>query len=699
MHCKHIFLLFSLLLFGNSPESEARQNDPFRTGDQEFVESIDLLNQKTDRFLESGLMDSARVSLDQALLLAGQTDDPEARAFTYFNLSSYFLYQRQPDSLLFYVEALFPEFLETSRGIPLGNLLAVAYQRTNQNLRSLELHQSLLERARDEGNIRFQYVIKQNMGNAFRQIGDLDEAVNHYLEALELMEGSDDRAAMMVLLDNLGNLNTEIENYELAEIYVSRALEMAIEDGVLTNQLTSSLNLGIVYNLTGRHEAAIALFEDVLELSLQLGSRFSEIQALYNIGEAHKNMGAFDLAVGFFNASMQKSLDYGVGLGVYYNSTGLGSVYRETGENSLAIEHYEKALDVAESFSSTDLILLSLKNLSEIHEEVFDTSSAFLFLKRYSAMKDTLNLSERDEALARQEVVLGLRLEQETRELTEQALAEQQRNTRIIILLLVILIVAFLFLILSNFRTRKMNEALNRQSQELEEANQKKDQLLSVLSHDLRTPLSSLQSIVELLKVNALQKDDLGHLLEKIDANLQREIVTLGNYLEWAKSQRTGITSAAEQVELVSIINEVLESVESVKKSKGIEIRNLITDSIYPVYADKQLLRVILRNLISNATKFTPTGGTVELSAEEKESDILIRVSDTGVGMTPEVQENLFKPFGPSVRGTAGESGSGIGLAICSDFAEKQNGSLTCSSTPGEGSDFFLRLPKNPPSS
>lgn len=699
MNCKFISLLFFLLLAGNSPECDARQNDPAYAVDEEFLESIEQLNQKIDRFLDTGLMDSARVSLDKALLLAGQTDDPEARAFTYFNLSSYFLYQRQPDSLLFYVEALFPEFRETSRGIPLGNLLAVAYQRTNQNLRSVELHQSLLEQAREEGNTRFQYVIKQNMGNAFRQIGDLDQAVNHYLEALELMEGSEDRDAMMVLLDNLGNLNTEIENYELAEVYVSRALEMAIEDGVLTNQLTSSLNLGIIYNETGRHDAAIGLFEDVLELSLRLGSRFSEVQALFNIGEAHKNMRNFDLAVDFFNDSIEKSRDYGIGLGIYYNSVGLGSVYRELGEKFRALEHYEKALEVAESFSSTDLILLSLKDLSEVHEEVSDTSSAFLYLKRYSAMRDTLNLSEREEALARQEVVLGLRLEQETRELTEQALAEQKRNTRIIVSLLVILATAFLFLILSNYRTRKINQVLNRQSQELKEANQKKDQLLSVLSHDLRTPLSSLQSVVELLRVNALQKDDLSHLLEKIDANIQREIVTLSNYLEWAKSQKDGIHSAPEQVDLVSMAAEILESVESVKKSKGINIRNLITNRTLPVYADRQLLRVILRNLISNATKFTPSGGTIELAAEERESDILIRVSDTGVGMTPEVQANLFKPFGESTRGTEGESGSGIGLAICSDFAEKQNGSLTCSTTPGEGSDFFLRLPKNPPSS
>lgn len=691
-------VLLLLFFFGIASVGEARQHEMPGSENESDAAFLHHLNDQIESWLERAVMDSARVALDRALYLAEQTDDPDARADTYFNLSTFYLYQRQPDSLLYYVEDIFPELLESSKGIQIGNLLAVAYNRSNQNVRAIELHQLLLNRAKEEGNIRYQYVIRQNMGNAFRQLGDMDAAVNSYLEALELMEGSDDRNAMMVLLDNLGNLNTEIENFELAEIYVSRALEMALSDGILTNQLTSSLNLGIIYNLTGRHEAAIELFEDVLELSLQLGSRFSEVQALYNIGEAHKNRGNFELAVGFFNNSMQKSKEYGVGLGIYYNSTGLGGVYRELGESSLAIANYEKALEVAEAFDATDLILESLQRLSEVHEVSSDTSAAFLYLKRYTAKRDTINLAERDEALARQEVLLGLRLEQETRELTEQALEAQKRNTRIILSLLGILAAAFLFLILSNYKIRKINKLLNRQSKELADLNEKRNQLLSVLSHDLRTPLSSLQSLIELLKLNTLEKGDLDSLLEKIDASIGSEIVTLGNYLEWAKSQQTGITPAPEQVELSPLIGEILETMESAKKSKGIEIRNLAENNGTSVYADIQLLRVILRNLISNAIKFTSNGGHIEISAAEADSDIVITISDSGVGMTPKEQANLFKAFVHSKQGTEGESGAGIGLSICHDFAEKQNGSLSCSSKPGEGSDFYLRLPKNAPS-
>lgn len=652
------------------------------------------LNQKADQLLDEGKMDSARTVINEALTLSSQLGDLNGEAFAYLNLGHFFLNQRRIDSVFYYIEPVYERFSDSSMSLQLGNLMATAHARNDAPLRSLELQRELLQQAEEEGNLRHQIALRQNMANNYKAIDDFDSAVDNYLYALNLLEELQDSSSLSIVLDNLGTFFTSAGNYNQAEEYISRALTIALETGNLPNELTSTLNLGIVFNESERHEAALEKFNRVREISLQLGSRFHEIQALYNIGMAYYNSRNFDEALRSFEESIQMSRELGVELGIYYNQVGIGGVYKELEEYPAALENYSRALEIAEALSGTDMILEVLRQLSDINKLLSRPEDALFYLERYVAMRDTLTLSEREEALTRQEILLGIRTERETRRLTEEALEAEIRNNRTIRSLMFALVIVLMIMGLFYIRKQQLNRLLKNRSTELSQVNEKKDLLLNVLAHDLRAPLNNLQAVVDLLRVNALEKNDLENVLDQVDNLLQREIHTLSNYLQWAQSQKEGIRPDLEAVELYPLAEEILQSVEPLLKAKAIEIQNHIPNKALILLADRQMMRVILMNLISNAIKYTPKGENIEISAEEEDSFVVIKVTDSGVGMTAEVQENLFQAFKHFRRGTAGELGTGLGLAICNDFAQRQNGSLACETTSGEGSVFSLRVPK-----
>ncbi|MFC2107820.1 sensor histidine kinase, partial [Bacteroidota bacterium] len=165
--------------------------------------------------------------------------------------------------------------------------------------------------------------------------------------------------------------------------------------------------------------------------------------------------------------------------------------------------------------------------------------------------------------------------------------------------------------------------------------------------------------------------------------------------LNWAKSQTGNIIVKPENIILSKVIQEVIEISNSIAKTKDISLNQMISDEI-EVYADENMLDVVLRNLISNAIKYTETGGNVNILFTSIENQVEISISDDGVGMTDETRKKLFDiSTSITTKGTANEKGSGLGLALCKEFVEKLGGNIWVESELGKGSDFKFTLPLN----
>jgi PAS domain S-box-containing protein len=243
---------------------------------------------------------------------------------------------------------------------------------------------------------------------------------------------------------------------------------------------------------------------------------------------------------------------------------------------------------------------------------------------------------------------------------------------------------------------RDITERMNYEKQ-LNELNATKDKFFSIIAHDLRNPFNLLLGLSEMLIEKSIEKDldKIEEFSKLIHSASERTFDLLENLLQWSRSQTDKIELLPKYLPLKRIVNDVVRILEMHATQKNIKIQILIEDSIM-VYADDNLLKTILRNLISNAIKYTRQGGQVFIKGNDKKTETEITIIDTGVGIETEVISNLFKIASViTTEGTAKEKGSGLGLVLCREFIEKHNGSIKVESQPGEGSKFIFTLPKN----
>jgi signal transduction histidine kinase len=242
----------------------------------------------------------------------------------------------------------------------------------------------------------------------------------------------------------------------------------------------------------------------------------------------------------------------------------------------------------------------------------------------------------------------------------------------------------------------KLNEQLNIQNAQLIELNKHKDRMFSIIAHDLRSPFHALLAFSEILRsdIKTLSHAEIEQFAENIHESSQRILTLVQNLLDWARSQLDNITINPVEFELTELISSSLEVYKKIAITKEIEITNK-TEGAIKVSADKDMINSVLRNLLSNAIKFTEPKGSVEVSASINDSEIIVCVSDTGVGITESNLNFLFDPaFHISTLGTKKETGTGLGLNLCKEFTEKNGGRIWAESKPGEGSKFFVAIPR-----
>jgi two-component system sensor histidine kinase/response regulator len=236
---------------------------------------------------------------------------------------------------------------------------------------------------------------------------------------------------------------------------------------------------------------------------------------------------------------------------------------------------------------------------------------------------------------------------------------------------------------------------IQNQAKELAEINGFKDKLFSIIGHDLRSPLSSLKLTLDLIISGLInyKDDDFIDTIENLSKSTDEAFVLLENLLGWAKSQSGIIDVVPETLDLKELSESVQRLLKLNLKNKSINFIISI-DENHKVFADNQMIKTVLRNLISNAIKFTPNEGTISVSSEIEGDKIKVLVNDSGVGIPAENLSKLFNANTPvKTYGTNNEAGSGLGLILCKDFVERNGGLLHVESEEGKGSTFIFTLP------
>jgi signal transduction histidine kinase len=241
--------------------------------------------------------------------------------------------------------------------------------------------------------------------------------------------------------------------------------------------------------------------------------------------------------------------------------------------------------------------------------------------------------------------------------------------------------------------TRSLEKRVEKRTEELSRANLVKDKLFSIISHDLRSPLNSLRGLLDLTNKEGITHEELQLLLPSIRHNLNGSLQLLDNLLNWASSQMKGVKIKTERFKLAPVVEENLSLYKTIAKNKNIKLINHINHQA-EVFADANITKLIIRNLVSNGIKFTPSGGTVEISASLQGEELEICVADTGVGIPSDFKERIFQiDINRTTRGTDNEKGTGIGLLLVKEFVERNGGKLWVESEKNKGSKFKFTLP------
>jgi signal transduction histidine kinase len=231
----------------------------------------------------------------------------------------------------------------------------------------------------------------------------------------------------------------------------------------------------------------------------------------------------------------------------------------------------------------------------------------------------------------------------------------------------------------------------------LHQLNADKDRFISILGHDLKNPFNNILGFSEILtdEIDSLNKDEIKAIAKNIHKSAQNSNNLLEDILMWARTQQGSMPFKPQNLSFSDIFKNIFEVLIPNAKVKNITINYSSPDGIN-VFADIDMLRTVLRNLVSNAIKYTNNGGAINITAEQTQSDVTISISDSGIGIPP---ENLAKLFDISevmtTKGTAKETGTGLGLLLCKEFVEKHGGKIWVESEIGKGSDFKFTLPIN----
>lgn len=244
---------------------------------------------------------------------------------------------------------------------------------------------------------------------------------------------------------------------------------------------------------------------------------------------------------------------------------------------------------------------------------------------------------------------------------------------------------------------KEREEEIRKKNEELREINESKDEFFSIIAHDLRSPFQGLLGVSKILteEFESLSQEEVKYFIFTLNDALQNQYKFLDDLLSWSRIQSNRMVFNPQKLNLSLQLEDIIMLLYHNIKNKKISIHNKV-DANLLIYADENMLALLLRNLISNAIKFTPGGGLIEIYALNRQTDILIDVNDNGVGISEENIKKLFridKQF--TTTGTNQEKGNGLGLVLCREIIEKHGGKIWAESSPGKGSSFKFILPKN----
>ena len=601
------------------------------------------------------------------------------------------------------VDSLYKELINVNDSLKAGILNNLSWElRNSEPEKSIDYGLEAIKFA--ENYFDFEELVKAHsfIGVAYRILGNYSESMDYYYKGLELAKLHRVTEQEGYAYINIGNLHIYQGYYYNAIENLNKAREIAEKLGHKRMLGYIHLNIGRSQMLREENYEALKNFNKALELRTEI-DQISGMAVCYKyIGDIYLELGDNTLALENYRRSLEV-VDKDMDKDLYANiHTMLAKVYLLIGSYNQAENNATKSMKIANKIGAKLVIRDNFKILSDIYLKTGNYKLASKHLECIINYNDTLfnqQLSEKmfnlEYRFEKQRKQAEIDLLSKDKRIQELELRRAKTYNAGLLIILGLITVLFVFVLISLKHRREKNSLLEKQKKELDNINKTKDKMFLIIGHDLRGPIGNLKALIEmLLEDEQIAKDkSLFETFSIFMKSVQSVSDLLENLLLWAKSQRKEIVFNPENISVNTVINRNLQLFRTIADHKGIKLA-VKMDNNFDVIADKNMLMTVVRNIISNAIKYTQRGGFIDIQVEHEEDFNKVTIKDTGVGFNRDIANKIFntKDF-YTTSGTNNEAGSGLGLLLSKEFVEINGGKIWAESEPGRGATFYFTLP------
>lgn len=513
---------------------------------------------------------------------------------------------------------------------------------------------------------------------------DIISAVKMAKAILESPEDEDSKGAVLSLT---ASIYSQAGNLTQAEQLIQRAIELLDSPEDIRERSIAYGRASDIFNKLGKSALAQEYAEKGVSEARKCGDDVviagQLLQRSYSLiekGHAEDAVKDLEFADSVFRAfNLKKELAE-----TCYQ---IGQIHDSQGKTQAAIEYYRDAVDMAKSSDNLPMLEKACRRLGfALHET--DSKEAYRYMKEAAEVQETI-LKE----MAANEIAL-VTLEyvnlQKDKIIDEK---EQQIKSSTKKLFISVIIITFFALLLLEFRRIMKRE--KRRAEELSKLNDQKNLLFSIIAHDLRSPAIAQQAALKILSKNidSYSKEEIAEIIKDMSMQAKSEVSLIENVLKWSRTKTRKDELQIARFNVPEAINELVDEFSQSIAQKEINVATEMNDCI-TLRSERGFIMLVLRNIISNAIKFTPRGGHIDISSFAEDDGARIEIKDDGVGMSKETLGQLFLLQSlVSRKGTDGEMGSGFGLVVSMDLIREIGGNITASSTEGKGSTFVVTIP------
>lgn len=550
--------------------------------------------------------------------------------------------------------------------------------------------------------------------------GNYSAGLEYSLSAIKIFEEKNLRKELSLAYNNLAEAYYNTQQIDKALEFNFKALNIREQLNDSTGLKTSNKNIAMLYSMRKEHRKAIEYYEKVLSLLNPNKDKALRGEILPRIGDQYLNFKEYDKASDYLveGLSYNRSINNKEGILQALNS--IGNLNLKQNKTKLAESQITEARQLAKTSTNKNEILKNLKLLVSLDSTRNKYQSAFEWQRQYYALKEELEQQNKPKIPVNTDSIkdeMSGAVTNDTDVVTSfeenAANKSEVKKLKAISYVLIGAFITVLTILLLIYLKRKntikytqeleakneqiqlQNNAILEQTQHLEEINKAKDRLFSIVSHDLKDSISSIKGFLDLLKEDSISRDEFNELIPELSENANNASLLLYNLLNWSKSQMQNLEPNPELFNIQEVFHNKISLVEPKIEQKRIV---LIDESQRDfIYADKSMIEIVIQNLITNAVKFSKVGDIITISNRDQNGKSIICVEDTGVGMSKENLNKIFKGQNFTTVGTKNEKGTGLGLTICKELVELNKGRIWVESTQNVGSKFYVELPKAKP--